>query len=133
MDAEDGRGEHSRLLPPSLMHSHQVKSQVTSKIASARRTATIAVGPRCRGGLFALAVCGDEVQHSKPAPDVYVECARQLRIDPQDVLVLEDAPSGVRAAAAAGMRVVVVPSVRQRGDDGASLRSTSCRSVGDAI
>jgi hypothetical protein len=56
--------------------------------------------------------CGDEVENGKPAPDCFRATAVKMGVAPEQCLVIEDAPSGVEAAAAAGMRVVVVPSLR---------------------
>eukprot|EP00878_Enallax_costatus_P022110 GHUV01023446.1.p1 GENE.GHUV01023446.1~~GHUV01023446.1.p1 ORF type:complete len:346 (+),score=74.28 GHUV01023446.1:1008-2045(+) len=66
--------------------------------------------------LFQASVCGDEVANGKPAPDVFQEAARQLGVAPQDCLCFEDAPSGVQGAVAAGMGVVVVPSLVESPD-----------------
>lgn len=60
--------------------------------------------------VFAVVVSSDEVAHGKPAPDVYVEAARRLGVDPTSCLVVEDSANGVRAARAAGMTVVLVPN-----------------------
>jgi len=54
-------------------------------------------------------VCGDEVRNAKPSPDIYLEAARRIKIDPEYCLVFEDAPGGVTAAKAAGMIAVAVP------------------------
>ena len=51
---------------------------------------------------------GDEVARGKPAPDVFIEAARRLGVDAADCLVFEDAPMGIEAAHAAGMRVVAL-------------------------
>jgi HAD superfamily hydrolase (TIGR01509 family) len=59
---------------------------------------------------FSVVVSSDEVAHGKPAPDVYLEAARQLQAAPQDCLVIEDSRNGVLAARAAGMTVVLVPN-----------------------
>ena len=59
---------------------------------------------------FEVVVSSDEVAHGKPAPDVYLEAARRLSIDPAACLVVEDSYNGVRAARAAGMTVVLVPN-----------------------
>ena len=53
---------------------------------------------------------GDDVQHGKPAPDIYLLAARRVGIDPERCLALEDSVPGARAAQAAGMRVVVIPN-----------------------
>ena len=57
---------------------------------------------------FPIIVRGDEVARGKPAPDVFIEAARLLAIDAADCLVFEDAPMGIEAAHAAGMRVVAL-------------------------
>jgi HAD superfamily hydrolase (TIGR01509 family) len=58
--------------------------------------------------LFDVTVAGDEVAEPKPAPDVYLRVATLLGINPGDCVVIEDSPTGVVAARAAGMSVVVV-------------------------
>ena len=60
--------------------------------------------------VFAIVVSSDDVEHGKPAPDVYLETARRLGADPTACLVVEDSLNGVRAARAAGMTVVLVPN-----------------------
>lgn len=57
---------------------------------------------------FPIIVRGDQVGMGKPAPDVFIEAARQLALPVGDCLVFEDAPMGIVAAHAAGMRVVAV-------------------------
>ena len=57
---------------------------------------------------FPVIVRGDEVARGKPAPDVFIEAARRVGVDPADCLVFEDAPMGIEAAQAAGMRVVAL-------------------------
>jgi len=59
-------------------------------------------------GAFPVIVRGDEVAHGKPAPDVFLEAARRLGVDPAHCLVFEDAQMGIEAAQAAGMRVVAL-------------------------
>jgi HAD superfamily hydrolase (TIGR01509 family) len=57
-------------------------------------------------------VGGDEVARGKPAPDIYVEAARRLRVNASDCVVLEDSEPGVRGALAAGMTPIMVPDMR---------------------
>jgi HAD superfamily hydrolase (TIGR01509 family) len=59
---------------------------------------------------FAATVSSEEVPRGKPAPDVYVEAAARLDVDPGGCAAVEDSSNGLRAAAAAGMRVVAVPN-----------------------
>jgi pseudouridine-5'-monophosphatase len=60
---------------------------------------------------FALVVCGDDprCRRGKPAPDIFLLAAADLGVRPADCVVVEDAPSGVAAARAAGMQVVAAP------------------------
>jgi HAD superfamily hydrolase (TIGR01509 family) len=59
---------------------------------------------------FRATVSSEEVARGKPAPDVYLEAARRLGIDPAHCVAIEDSGSGILAARAAGMRVVAVPN-----------------------
>ncbi len=60
---------------------------------------------------FDAIVTRADVRHGKPAPDIYLEVARRLDVQPHACLVLEDSAIGCEAAVAAGMRVVACPSV----------------------
>ena len=66
-----------------------------------------------RAGLaacFAATVSSEEVLRGKPAPDVYLEAARRLGAPPVRCAAVEDSSNGLRAAAAAGMRVIAIPN-----------------------
>ena len=60
---------------------------------------------------FALSIAGDEVVRTKPHPEPYLVAAARLGADPARCVVIEDTPTGVTAAEAAGCRVVAVPSI----------------------
>jgi HAD superfamily hydrolase (TIGR01509 family) len=62
--------------------------------------------------LFAATVSSEEVQRGKPAPDVYLESARRLGVAPTRCAAIEDSANGIRAAHAAGMRVIAYPNAR---------------------
>jgi HAD superfamily hydrolase (TIGR01509 family) len=59
---------------------------------------------------FAATVSSEEVERGKPAPDVYLETARRLGVDPAACVAIEDSTNGVRSARAAEMTVVAVPN-----------------------
>jgi len=59
--------------------------------------------------LFDEVVTANDVDCGKPAPDIFLEAANRLEVDPKNCLVLEDAPAGIMAAQNAGMEVVTVP------------------------
>jgi HAD superfamily hydrolase (TIGR01509 family) len=58
---------------------------------------------------FRISVSSEEVGRGKPAPDVYLEAARRLRVEATRCAAVEDSTNGIRAAKAAGMLVAVVP------------------------
>lgn len=57
---------------------------------------------------FPVVVCGDDAPRGKPAPDIFLLAAARLGVPPAQCVVFEDAPAGVAAARAAGMRVIAV-------------------------
>ena len=59
---------------------------------------------------FHVTVSSEEVQRGKPAPDVYLEAARGLSVPPENCAAVEDSRNGIRAAKAAGMRVIAIPN-----------------------
>jgi beta-phosphoglucomutase-like phosphatase (HAD superfamily) len=88
-------------------HARRVPRALGSSSARRLVEATLArFGVRER---FDAIVTGDCVAHPKPAPDIFLEAARRLRVAPEGCVVLEDSLAGVRAARAAGMRVIAIP------------------------
>jgi len=78
---------------------------------SIRRTSTTMLG---FAGLFEsldVLVTNEDVDHAKPAPDIYLRAASLLGLSPNDVLVVEDHEYGVKAAERAGCQVVKVRGV----------------------
>jgi HAD superfamily hydrolase (TIGR01509 family) len=72
--------------------------------------------------LFRATVSSEEVERGKPAPDVYLEAARRLGVDPTRCAAIEDSENGIRSAAAAGMKVIAIPNaVFPPGDEALSL------------
>ena len=61
--------------------------------------------------LFYTLVTADDVEHGKPAPDVYLEAARRMRVRPERAIVFEDSDEGLEAARRAGMRAYDIRQV----------------------
>ena len=72
------------------------------------------IGAALRGagwqGRFEELLSSDELEHGKPAPDVYLEICRRLGVAPARCVVVEDSGAGIRAGKAAGAKVVAVPN-----------------------
>jgi HAD superfamily hydrolase (TIGR01509 family) len=60
--------------------------------------------------VFRTWVSSEEVGRGKPAPDVFLEAARRLAVDPADAAGIEDSHNGILSARAAGLRVIAVPN-----------------------
>ena len=96
-----------------LWHLH--KHHVPVALATSTSRATFGAKMAGHGNLqsiFTCVSCGDEVTNGKPAPDCFREAAAKLGLEPSECLAIEDAPAGVESAVAAGLRVAVVPSLR---------------------
>ncbi len=60
---------------------------------------------------FSAIVTRDDVENRKPHPEPYLKAAGLLGVDPVDVLAVEDSPTGIRSASAAGMMAVLAPDL----------------------
>ena len=60
---------------------------------------------------FHALASGEEVEHGKPAPDIFLLAARKMGLSPSRCYVFEDSPNGIRAAFAAGMKPIMVPDL----------------------
>lgn len=61
-------------------------------------------------------VCGNMVKKSKPDPEIYLKACAAIGINPSEAVALEDAPSGIASAYAAGLRTVMIPDLVQPDD-----------------
>jgi sugar-phosphatase len=86
-----------------------IVTSCTAPLAAARLRAAGLEPPR-------VLVTADRLGRGKPDPEGYLLAARELGADPADCVVLEDAPAGVEAGRAAGMRVVGVLTTHAPGD-----------------
>ena len=78
---------------------------------------------RAPEGLFRTVIGDEDVQRPKPDPQPYLLAAERLGVDITRCVVVEDSPSGVAAAHAAGARVVVVPGIQPVSDGAGDARA----------
>ena len=93
------------------------EARIPCAIGSSTEQKNVRLGLRLLGleTFFQAAVTAEHVQKGKPAPDVFLLAAEKVGLDPCRCVVFEDAPSGVAAARAAGMRVVGVTTTHPGG------------------
>ena len=107
--------EHGLPLKPGLHH-------ILDKLEEADIKKSVATGTyyeRAMGKLeqagvahrFNAIIAGDQVAHSKPAPDIFLKAAESCDVAPKNCIVLEDSIPGAEAARRAGMRVIVIPDL----------------------
>ena len=60
---------------------------------------------------FDVLVCGDKVERSKPAPDIFLKACEETGVSPARAYAVEDSYNGIRSAAAGGLRPVMVPDL----------------------
>ena len=100
-------------------------SEDGSRIALASSTKTEIVRMELKDagliGYFHVIVGGDQAERSKPAPDIFLKAAEELGAEPKQCFVIEDSFNGVRAANAAGMRVLMVPDLLEPDEEIRSL------------
>lgn len=81
---------------------------------------------------FVATVSSEEVARGKPAPDVYLEAARRVGVNPNRCVALEDSSNGLRAAVAAGMDVIAVPNPHYPPDEDAlALAAATVDTIGE--
>ena len=110
-------------IPGAVAAVRRVARSWPIAIASSAHHDVIAAALRATGlvGLIPVVVSSDEVAHGKPAPDVYLEAARRLAVDPAGCVIVEDSLNGVRSGRDAGMVVVLVPNESLPPAPGASV------------
>ena len=92
---------------------HCIEAAVPIAVATSTET-TKAIERLRKSGLappLELVIGGETVRHGKPAPDIFLEAARRLGVDPIDCVAFEDSKTGALAALRAGMRTVQVPDL----------------------
>jgi HAD superfamily hydrolase (TIGR01509 family) len=106
--------DHLRLMPGAAAAVRRVGAEWPLAVASSSNRVLIELALEMAGltGCFDQLVSSEEVERGKPAPDVYLEAAARLGVDPGACAAVEDSTNGLLAARAAGMRVIAVPDER---------------------
>ena len=105
-------GTELPLLPGAVEAVERIAGRWPLGLASSSNRSLIDLALDLAGiaGRFAVTVSSEEVGRGKPAPDVYLEAARRLDVEPQRCAAVEDSHNGILSARAAGMRVVAIPN-----------------------
>ena len=82
---------------------------------------------------FDATVCGDEIKHSKPHPEIFLTAAEKLGVSPENCYVAEDSYLGVEAGAAAGMKVFMIPDMNPPRDKEKALAYKICTDLLEVI
>jgi HAD superfamily hydrolase (TIGR01509 family) len=99
-------------IPGALDAVHRIAASFPLGLASSSNRELIDAVLEAGGiaGLFRATVSSEEVARGKPSPDVYLEAARRLRVDPAACVAIEDSHNGIRSAKAAGMICIAIPN-----------------------
>ncbi|MGW5636299.1 HAD family hydrolase [Streptomyces sp. NPDC003832] len=117
-----------------LVHEAERHGPVAVATASPRRFVTAALDHLGLLHHLDAVVCGEDAERPKPAPDAYLHAAADLGLAPSACVAVEDSPNGIRAAAAAGMRVLAIPRNDMRlPDDIVSLLTANASAATDAL
>lgn len=102
-------------LKPGAHEALEALRSVGLPLAVATSTARVRALPRLERfsltSYFTSITCGNEVANGKPAPDIFIESARRIGVDPAACAVIEDSHNGVRSGHAAGAQVFMVPDL----------------------
>ena len=69
---------------------------------------------------FDDSICGDEVTHGKPHPEVFLKSCEKLGVKTDEAIVLEDSEAGIQAASSAGIKVICIPDMKYPTEEYAS-------------
>ena len=110
-DLLESKLDDFELIPEVADFAAEYRGKVPMAVASAGTTTMVKASLSSVNILswFDAIVGSDEVENGKPSPDVYLEAARRINVDPMNCVVFEDSEAGILGAESAGMKVVVVP------------------------
>ena len=106
---EDTKGIH--LLPYAEQTLKYLKQNYKIALASSTRRSSVERQMKANNiwDLFDVTVCGDDVENTKPSPDIYLRAVEKLNLLPENCLAVEDSLNGIKSATSAGLKVIMVP------------------------
>jgi HAD superfamily hydrolase (TIGR01509 family) len=80
-------------------------------LASSTRRSSVERQMKATGiwDFFDVTVCGDDVQNTKPSPEIYQKAVKDLNLLPENCLAVEDSLNGIKSGTSAGLKVIMVP------------------------
>jgi beta-phosphoglucomutase len=107
LEAVAALGADELLLPGALSLMETIRrTGLLSAVASASRNAPMILGRAGLSGLFDYVADPDRIASPKPAPDIFLDCAAHLGVEPAACVAFEDSAAGIDAIRAAGMRAI---------------------------
>jgi HAD superfamily hydrolase (TIGR01509 family) len=124
-------------IKPGLLEVLDLLEKLSKRTALASSTNIELVQQRLmHAGLqnrFKTIVTGNDVQNSKPAPDIFLLAARRIGVNPSLCIVLEDSAAGIQAAHSAGMIPIMVPDMAKPSEKAVSLAWKICSSLNEVL
>ena len=92
-------------------------------LASSTRRSSVERQMKATGiwDFFDVTVCGDDVQNTKPSPEIYQKAVKDLNLLPENCLAIEDSLNGIKSGTSAGLKVIMVPDQVKPNDQIKSL------------
>ena len=108
---------HKKGLLPLLDHLASLSIPLAVATSTSRDTAVFKLEKTGILNRFTVIVCGNEVAHGKPAPDIFLKAAEKLGVPPEQCIGLEDSPAGLKALAAAGIPSIFIKDIIEPPED----------------
>lgn len=104
-------------------------------LASSTRRETVTNQLRWAGIIdyFDVIICGDMVERSKPAPDIFLKACQELGVSPENTYAIEDSYNGIRAAHAGQLRPIMVPDLLEANDEMRGMAEYVCDNLNEVI
>lgn len=108
---------------------------IKTAVASSTSSASVIHEIKAAGlyDYFDEIVCGDMIEHSKPAPDIWLKAMELLGVKPEDSAAIEDSFNGVKSAKAAGLYTFMVPDMVEPDDEMRSLADIILPSLNEVL